>query len=145
MTVHIVKLCVGVDRVEDLAEWQAGRQAAYKADPTLAPPGHVTRMMPRRRDEVLDGGSLYWVIKGNILVRQLITDIQELTDSEGIRRCRLVLNSPLVLTRPQPRRPFQGWRYLKAEDAPPDLGAEMSEDFEMPAEMRAELAELGLI
>lgn len=145
MAVHIVKLCVGVDRVEELAEWQAERQAAYAADSSLPPPGHVTRMMPRRRDEVVDGGSLYWVIKGTILVRQRITDIQELTDADGIRRCRLVLNSPLVLTKPHPRRPFQGWRYLKVEDAPPDLGAELGDDFEMPAEMRAELAELGLI
>jgi hypothetical protein len=145
MVVHIVKLCVGVDRVEELVEWQKSRWADYAADPSLPPPGHVTRMKPRREDEILDGGSLYWVIKGNILVRQQITGIEPVTGDDGIQRCRLVLLSPLILTRPQPRRPFQGWRYLKTEDAPPDLAAQSTAEASMPEEMRIELGELGLI
>jgi hypothetical protein len=145
MVVHIVKLCVGVESVEQLAEWQAGRRLAREADPSLPPLGHVTRMMPKRKDEIVEGGSLYWVVKGVILVRQRITDIQGLVDGEGIKRCRLVLGAPLILTKPHPRRPFQGWRYLKAEDAPPDLDAVSAEGDDMPEQMRIELAELGLL
>lgn len=145
MVVHIVKLCVGVDRVEELAVWQEARWKAREADPSLPPIGHVTRMMPKRRDEIVDGGSLYWVIKGEILVRQQITDIERLVDADGIKRCRLVLGRDLVLTRPHPRRPFQGWRYLKAEDAPPDLGKGIGHGDDLPEEMRRELDALGLL
>ena len=75
MVVHLVKLCVGVDRVEQLVEWQQMRREAREADPSLPPIGHVTRMTPKRKDEIVAGGSLYWVIKGEILVRQRITEI----------------------------------------------------------------------
>lgn len=145
MTVNLVKLCVGVDRVEQLAAWQELRRAAAAADPNEPPPGHVTRMFPKRRDEILEGGSLYWVIKGQILVRQLITGLDEVVGADGIRRCRIGLESPLVLTRPQPRRAFQGWRYLKVEDAPADMDGSIAALEDIPEAMRAELAELGLI
>lgn len=145
MVVHLVKLCVGVDRVEQLAEWQELRREARAADTSLPPIGHVTRMTPKRRDEIVAGGSLYWVIKGEILVRQRITDIENLVDADGIKRCRLVLGHDLVLTRPHPRRAFQGWRYLRDEDAPPDLGKDILPGSDLPDDMRRELGALGLL
>lgn len=145
MVVHLVKLCVGVETVDQLAAWQEARWQARDADPSLPPIGHVTRMTPKRRDEIIEGGSLYWVIKGMILVRQEITAIENLVDGEGIKRCRLVLGRDLILTRPHPRRPFQGWRYLKAEDAPADLGQSADAEGELPEEMRLELDALGLL
>ncbi len=138
MPLNLVKLCVGVSEVSELAHWQSIRLREQKRI------FHVTRMIPRRRDEVLDGGSLYWVIKAMISVRQRIVDIEPFTDIDGINRCRLVFDPQLVLVRPTPRRAFQGWRYLKAEDAPPDL-AVGDKTADMPSEMRNELAELGLL
>lgn len=105
---------------------------------------HTTRMVPTRRDELLDGGSLYWVIKGRIQVRQHLLDIRPFTDDAGVKRCDLVLEPRLILTQYQPKRPFQGWRYLKADDAPADIktsgkGEALSE------QMRQELSELCLL
>lgn len=145
MVLHLVKLCVGAEDIADLADWQEGRLAEKrrrKQKPELA---HITRMVPRRGDALLDGGSLYWVIKGSIRVRQRLLDVRAFIDEDGIRRCALVLDPELVLTELQPRRPFQGWRYLKPEDAPRDLPEGVDHGGDMPAEMRAELMELGLL
>lgn len=138
MTLHIVKLCVGVSEVQQLADWQVLRMKQNRRV------FHVTRMMPRRGDEIVGGGSLYWVIRAMITVRQRITKIEPFTDEEGIKRCRLVFDPELVLVRPVPRRAFQGWRYLLDEDVPPDLGRHDAAS-ELPAQMRHELAELGLL
>ncbi|TNE40559.1 MAG: DUF1489 family protein [Alphaproteobacteria bacterium] len=145
MSLHLIKLCVGVDRLEQLQDWQRRRAAAAARDPAHPPLSHVTRMTPRRREEVLAGGSLFWVIKGVIQVRQRILDLNSFDDEDGISRCRIVLDDALVPTVHQPKRPFQGWRYLKPEDAPKDLkdGGMGGED--LPSEMRAELSELGLL
>jgi len=138
MPLNIVKLCVGVSEVSQLAEYQKIRLAENNRI------FHVTRMVPRRQKEVLDGGSIYWVMRGKILSRQLITDIEEFTDPEGIRRCRLILGQELVLVRPTPKRAFQGWRYFKQEDVPPDL-TKNEQSGDLTPQMRAELVELGLI
>ena len=137
MTLNLLKLCVGVAEVDELVDWQRRR---LKAERKLY---HTTRMIPRRREELLDGGSLYWVIKGQVQCRQRLTDIVPFTDDEGIGRCRLMLDREIVLTRSQPRRAFQGWRYLVPADAPADLVA--GDVAGLPPEMRAELAELGLL
>jgi hypothetical protein len=137
MTLNLLKLCVGVAEVDELIDWQRRR---LKAERKLY---HTTRMIPRRREELLDGGSLYWVIKGQVQCRQRLTDIVPFTDDEGIGRCRLMLDREIVLTRSQPRRAFQGWRYLVPADAPADLAA--GDVAGLPPEMRAELAELGLL
>ena len=100
--------------------------------------------MPRRGEELLHGGSIYWVIKGLIQVRQNILDLREVRSEDGIRRCDIILDQQLVLTRPHPRRAFQGWRYLPGEDAPRDLGKSEPGADEISEEMRAELIELGL-
>ena len=104
-------------------------------------------MMPRRVDELLDGGSLYWIIKGHILVRQALDDIEPFTDDEGISRCRLVLGKQLMLVEPRRHRAFQGWRYLKGEEAPPDIGKYGAKrgKGELPPHLRAELRELGIL
>jgi hypothetical protein len=142
MTVHLIKLCVGCDSVEDLAEWIEYRLAEKKRAGEPADHFHVTRMVPKRIAELLDGGSLYWVIKGTVQVRQKLTDIRPFVDDEGIGRCRLVLSSKLVRTEWQPKRPFQGWRYLRADEAPRDLRSGRGDD--LPPALIAELAGLGL-
>ncbi|SLN40872.1 DUF1489 family protein [Oceanibacterium hippocampi] len=137
MTVHLLKLCVGVDSLDQLRHWQARRVK-------IAPLRHITRMTPKRKDELLDGGSLYWVIKGHVQARQRLVGLEPVQDGE-IRRCALMLDEELVPTRWQPRRPHQGWRYLDPKDAPPDLRDDQDMTYDMPTELVAELRELGLI
>ena len=143
--VHLIKLCVGIDSVAHLQEVQARRLVQQKKNNQKPELFHRTRQMPRRRDDVLDGGSLYWVIKGVVQVRQRIVDLREVRGDDGIRRCDIVLDNELVATRPRPRRAFQGWRYLHAEDAPKDLGLLSGDMDQLSPEMRSELLELGLI
>jgi hypothetical protein len=138
VTVHLIKLCVGISDVEELAEWQALRRRQARRV------YHVTRMVPTRAAELVDGGSMYWVIRGVVLVRQRIEAVERYTDEEGIGRCKLVFDPELVPVRPVPRRAFQGWRYLNPADAPPDLPPSPAGD-ELPPKLRAELAALGLL
>lgn len=146
MTVHMIKLCVGADSIEDLARWQKGRLAAQKSAGQKPRLFHGTRMVPKRQAEMLDGGSLYWVIKGVVQVRQRITGFGEGHKPDGTPCCLVFLDPPLIPTHPVPRRAFQGWRYLEPADAPPDLDARTSQQLaQLPPEMRKELAELGLI
>ncbi len=145
MTLHLVKLCVGVDSVEDLAAWQDQRLKELKRARQTTELCHRTLQMPKRRDELLDGGSLYWVIKGYILVRQKILDLRADRKEDGTACCGIVLDRALVTTRPQARRAFQGWRYLAAEEAPKDGRAPRKEERDMPQAMRAALRELRLI
>ncbi|MEZ5996365.1 MAG: DUF1489 domain-containing protein [Hyphomonadaceae bacterium] len=133
--IHIVKLCVGAESVEDLADFQK-RQIRKRKRAVCG-----TRMWPKREAEVLAGGSLYWVIKGVILVRQRIVEIAEVRDDHGLR-CGLWLDPELVRTSPQPRRAFQGWRYLEAKDAPDDL-SDVKGGAELPESLRRKLVELG--
>lgn len=138
MPLHLLKLCVGVSEIEELDRWV--KDCATARDEL----SHTTRMFPRRREEILKGGSLYWVIRGLILCRQPILALDPVTGDDGIERCRIAFAPRIVPVRPQPRRAFQGWRYLEAADAPSDLprGAKAGS---MPPEMRRHLAELGLL
>lgn len=145
MALNLLKLCVGCDSVEDLEEWIAFRLDERRRAGEPVEHFHTTRMMPTRGAEVTDGGSLYWVIKGNVQCRQRITEIRPFTDAEGIGRCRLMLDTQVVRTAWQPRRAFQGWRYLKPADAPVDLAKGRAVIVEMPPKLRQELAELGLL
>jgi len=138
MTLHLLKLCVGVESIADLEARRAGRRRK--------PPDHhvhVTRMVPRRANELLDGGSLYWVIRGRIAARQALRAIEPFVDHEGVGRCRLLLDPVLVPVLPRPFRAFQGWRYLADADRPPDL--QEAGKLEMPTELRLALAALGLV
>lgn len=144
-TLHLVKLCVGTDTVGDLLHWQSRRSAERLAAGLDPRPRHVTRMWPRRADELLRGGSLYWVIRGVIRVRQRIAALEAVTGEDGIRRCGIVFEPQLVPTAPRPRRPFQGWRYLTAADAPPDIGSAPGEEPDLPPGLREELARFGVL
>ncbi|MBR2688157.1 MAG: DUF1489 family protein [Aquamicrobium sp.] len=145
MALNLIKLCVGCDSVEDLEEWIADRLDDKRRAGEPVEQYHTTRMVPTRVAEIVEGGSLYWVIKGSVQCRQLITEIRPFTDKEGIGRCHLVLDPAVVRTEWQPRRAFQGWRYLKLSDAPADLGKGRTGWAEMPPKLRQELAELGLL
>jgi len=135
---HLIKLCVGVDTIAELEEW-IERKVRERGEHF-----HTTRMVPKRVSELLSGGSLYWVIKGQIACRQKLLAINPFTDAEGIGRCRLILEPQVKIVKPRPSRPFQGWRYLAPSDAPPDLGRGAGGVAAMPERMRRELAELGL-
>jgi hypothetical protein len=144
MTLNIIKLCVGCDSIEDLADWQAKRIKEQKKrgvkKPTLM---HVTRMMPKKKDEVLDGGSLYWVIKGQIAVRQKILDLKAVTKN-GTPHCGIVYDKELVPVNRRHHRAFQGWRYFDPKDAPTDLRIPKGGKG-LPEELQAELVSLGLL
>jgi hypothetical protein len=143
---HLIKLCVGIDSAEELATRQAMRLEVQLRAGLAQELVHRTRQMPRQRQAVLKSGSLYWVIKGFVRARQRILDLREETDGEGRTLCGIVLDAALILTQPQPRRPFQGWRYFLPADAPADLGpAGRLADDEMSEAMRVELAELALL
>ena len=137
--IHIVKLCVGIDSVEHLAEYRARTYAPGE------PNRHITRMFPRRATEILNGGSLYWVIKGIIQVRQKIIGLEEVIGDDGIRRCAIIMEPELVRTSPAQRRPFQGWRYLEPDNAPADLPRQKAAESALPMELNAALAEIGVI
>ena len=139
-TTHLVKLCVGAEAVEDLEHWQETARA--RGEDGL--PRHVTRMWPRREEALLNGGSLYWVFKGLVLCRQRVLRLDPVTGADGISRCAIVLDPKVIRTRPLPRRPFQGWRYLTPEDAPEDLPAGRAAEDTLPPQLAAQLAEIGV-
>jgi hypothetical protein len=147
MALHIVKLCVGAQSIDDLARWQASRLALRKMQKLPPRIEHTTFQSPKRQDEVLDGGSLYWVIKGVVQVRQKIVGFDSGMKEDGSACCLILLDGALVPVRPQPRRAFQGWRYLKPDDAPADLrpGENAAELASMSPKMRKDLADLGLL
>lgn len=141
VALHLIKLSVGSDSVESLRAWQGTAEAQGKD----GLPRHVTRMWPRRAAEVLAGGSIYWVVRGLIRCRQQVLRLDAVTGADGIRRCAIVLDPQIVPTAAVPRRPFQGWRYLRPEDAPADLPASRQGDAALPPELSAALAEIGVI
>lgn len=145
-SVHLLKLCVGAESIEDLGEWQAERFAERKARGEDPRPRHVTRMWPRRAGELLKGGSLFWVVRGVISVRQRIERLEPVTGADGISRCAIVLAPPLVRVVPRPQRAFQGWRYLAAKDAPADLSSSVNgDDPALPQHLAEALAALGVL
>ena len=145
MTLHLLKLCVGAESLADLQSWIDERLVLVRRLGLAEERMHTTRMVPKRAAELLDGGSLYWVIKGQIAARQRLLDIRPFTDDQGVGRCDLVLEPLMVCLQLRPCRPFQGWRYLAAADAPPDLDAVSSGGAQMPEALRRELSNLGLI
>jgi hypothetical protein len=134
MALHMIKLVVGAETIEDLLDW---RKTHYKPnEPWIL----RTRMTPKRQAEMLDGGSIYRVFKGVILCRQRLLAIN--TVGEGVTaRCEIMLDEDVVRVAPTPRRAFQGWRYLDPKDAPGDLDAEAFGD--VPDELARQLREVG--
>lgn len=139
--INLVKLCVGADSVESHIAWQkttrVRTQDGYRR--------HVTRMWPKRADDLLDGGSIYWVIKGAIQCRQRILRFDKVTDHRGIVRCGIVLEEEIIRTQTVPKRPFQGWRYLKPEDAPDDVPLSRLSEEPLPNDLNIALSEIGVI
>lgn len=138
--VNLIKLSVGSESVDSLMAWQDSRIPLYED----GCPRHVTRMWPKREPEILQGGSIYWVIKGVIQARQKILRLDEVIGEDGIRRCAIVMEPALIPTQHALKRPFQGWRYLTPEDAPADLPAGKQHEEPLPAELSAALAEIGV-
>lgn len=139
--VNLVKLSVGTESVEGLQAWQDH----YRAQLPEGLPRHVTRMWPKREAEILNGGSIFWVIKGQIQCRQRILRLDEVIGEDGIRRCAIVLDPALHRTHTAPKRPFQGWRYLKSEDSPADMPEGRAQEEPLPLELSQALAEIGVI
>jgi hypothetical protein len=127
---HIIKLCVGAESLADLLAWERGRGAVSTIH---------TRSMPKQRDALLDGGSLYWVIKGLILCRRRILSLEPVKNSP-VPLVHIGLSTQHFATQPMPKRPFQGWRYLTAKDAPPDL---LEGNTDLPPEFVLSLKEAG--
>ncbi|SMC81034.1 hypothetical protein SAMN06295998_106126 [Primorskyibacter flagellatus] len=138
---NLIKLSVGSESVESMADWQTSRRA-QTADGL---PRHVTRMWPKRSEEILNGGSLYWVIKGLVQCRQRVLRLDEVIGEDGIRRCAIVLDPEIIRVAPSQKRPFQGWRYLQPEDSPADLGARRACEDSLPPELAGALAEIGVL
>jgi len=146
MPLHLIKLAVGCDSIRELKGWIAERMKIAKKKGLPQRHVHVTRMTPKRIDEILAGGSLYWVIRGEIAAREKIIAIEPFRDKDGIGRCRLIMQPKVIAVSPRPMRPFQGWRYLRADAAPVDLGkAAAGTIAAMPEPMRRELRDLGLL
>lgn len=144
--IHIVKLCVGIATLEELESYRNERAHWWGADYGEGVHVHRTRTMPKRKDEIEGIGSIYWVISGMIRCRQRILELREAVDDQGLACCDILMDRDLIRTVPRPKAPFQGWRYLKPEDAPPDLGASgFAEEEGGAPELAEELAKLGLL
>lgn len=145
MPLHLLKLCVGAESVADLAGSIAERLAEQRRAGQEPEQRHTTRMVPKRLAELLDGGSLFWVIRGHVAARQRLLDVRPFTDASGVGRCHLVLQPEVVAVEARPCRPFQGWRYLDPGSAPLDAGRGPPDLAALPEPLRRELRELGLI
>ncbi|MEK9671430.1 MAG: DUF1489 domain-containing protein [Rhodospirillaceae bacterium] len=145
MTLNLIKLSVGIESIEHLAEVQQNRIAGRIRQGQLPDLMHITRMWPKRKDELLDGGSIYWVIKRAIRCRQRLIDLVETVNGQGLPACGLVLDPEIVPVKPRAFRPFQGWRYFQVADAPADLSGQDRHLGELPPDMADELRGLGLI
>ena len=143
-SINLIKLCVGAKSVSDLDHWQSLQLNDQNTDQSKKKIIHVTRMWPKRKQELLSGGSIYWVFRGLILARQKILGLEEITGADTITRCGLVLDQKIFNTIPKPKRAFQGWRYLTPEQAPLDVGQYSKNTEELPYKLQVELSRLGV-
>lgn len=139
--INLVKLSVGSESVDSLIGWQNTYRQRF--DDGL--PRHITRMWPKRSPEILNGGSIFWVIKGVVQCRQRILRLDEVIGQDGVRRCAIVLDPEIHRTQNAQKRPFQGWRYLKPEDSPADLPESRAQDDTLPEELNRALADIGVL
>jgi hypothetical protein len=142
MTIHLIKLSVGPDSLSDLERWQKQRLKERKSRGQTPELVHITRHMPRRAEEVLDNGSIYWVIKGFLCARQQLLELRPM-QYNGMKHCGLVYDREMIRVKPRPYRPFQGWRYFDPKEAPPDIIKGKGD--ELPEEIQRELGALGLL
>ena len=139
--INLIKICVGATSISDLEQRQRMQQTNIGMKKKVV---HLTRMWPRREEELLAGGSIYWVFKGLILARQRILGLEEVIGADQIKRCGLILDEQIVKTSPKSKRAFQGWRYLTTEQAPPDSGKFSITEDELPHSLQSELSRLGV-
>lgn len=132
MPLHLTKVAYGATSLEDMRAWFAGRgDLAYL----------TTRYLPKRHAEILDGGSLFWIFKHQLVLRSPIMRFEE---AEG-GKTNIVIGTELIGVHPRPKRAHQGWRYLDETDAPIDLGVGEEPGETMPGNLASELARLGLV
>ncbi|MEE9347510.1 MAG: DUF1489 domain-containing protein [Robiginitomaculum sp.] len=136
------KLSVGSTSIESLQDWQNMMVARRIAAGGGAYHEHVTRMFPKQKEALLDGGSIYWVIKGMIICRNSIIALEPTRNAKGLKACSIQMDPRLIAVEPAPRRAFQGWRYLKAEDVPADIKDIDNADGISP-QLRQKLVEIG--
>ena len=139
--INLIKLSVGSDTFDDLVAWQSTKRAQTPD----GYPRHITRMWPKRETEILNGGSIFWVIKGVVTCRQRVIRLDEYISADGIRRCAIVSDPELIRVQSALKRPFQGWRYLKPEDSPPDLPEGRAREEPLPVALSQALAEIGVL
>ena len=145
MPLNLIKLAVGCESIKELKGWVAERMQTARKKGLPLHHIHITRMTPKRVEEILAGSSLYWVIRGEIAAREKIIAIEPFRDRDGIGRCRLVMQPKVIAVMSRPMRPFQGWRYFAQADAPPDLKSAGAGVAAMPEPLRRELRDLGLL
>src|SRR5260370_25924674 len=145
MAVDLIKCGVGWEWGKELEGWVAERMQTAKKKGLPLHHIHITRMTPKRIDEILAGGSLYWVIRGEIAAREKIIAVEPFRDRDGIGRCRLVMQPKVIAVMPRPIRPFQGWRYFAANNAPLDLKSAGTGFAARPEPLRRDLRDLGLL
>jgi hypothetical protein len=138
LTYHLKKIAVGIETIERLSIRQGMLFSAYGKII------HTTRNMPKQKETLIKTGSIFWIIKRNILVRQKILDIISVIRSDGSKGCEIELDKDLVRVIPTPMKPFQGWRYYMSDNAPPDLNLSNLEDEDLPEKINSELIKLGL-
>ena len=141
--IHLQKLSVGSTSIQSLADWQKTMVERRVEAGLSAHHEHVTRMFPKQKDALESGGSIYWVIKGMILCRNQIARLEDVTRRDGVKACSILMDPTLIPVVPTPRRAFQGWRYLKPEDAPADLTDTIHEGDTLPPKLMRKLVELG--
>ena len=142
MPLHLLKLCVGIGSLAELDASINQRLDRCRTAGLPAEQAHTTRVFPKRTAEIVGGGSLFWVIRGQIAARQPVREIRPFVDADGINRCYLVLEPIVIGVSPRPCRPFQGWRYLEEHARPLDL---TEADAALPEQMRLTLRELCLL
>ncbi|MFV3130752.1 DUF1489 family protein [Niveispirillum sp. KHB5.9] len=140
MTIHFLRLAVGADSLQSMRDWRRDHQITWSGRPVVPT---YTKRAPTRQAELLDGGCIYWVVKGFVQCRQRFVGFDQIRDTDGSDYCRMLMDPELIETQAMPKRPFQGWRYLKPEDAPPDLAEGQGGDA-LPEHLLAELRALGL-
>lgn len=141
--VNLIKLCVGAQNVSDLYEWQKNRLIHDKSLENHAT-FFITRMRPKRENDILKGGSIFWVFKGLILARQKIIGFDNFMSEDNILRCKVILDRKIILTDPYHKKPFQGWRYFSQQEAPKDREIFSNEKTQLPLKIEKELSELGI-
>ncbi|MFL2801476.1 MAG: DUF1489 family protein [Paracoccaceae bacterium] len=141
--VNLIKLCVGNQNVSDLYNSQKNRIIHHeKSD--LPATFFITRMRPKRENEILNGGSVFWVFKGLILARQKIIGFEDFVSKDTIKRCKIILDRKIILTDTHQKKPFQGWRYFKEQDAPKDREIFSEDKLQLPLKIEKELSEIGI-